>query len=105
MKPAALPHLNLTSEVMASRSVANYISARGTCGAGAMERVMDRRSVVKSAAMAGVGAAAMAVGSEAVEVTTANAAPVSAVVPNRSFVETRDGVTLFYHDWGSGKPI
>src|SRR4051794_24514972 len=67
-----------------------------------MERAMNRRSVVKSAAVAG---AVMMAGGETAERGAANAGPTSGVAPNRSFVETRDGTTLFYRDWGSGKPI
>jgi non-heme chloroperoxidase len=66
---------------------------------------MDRRSVVKSAAVAGAGAVMLASGGEAVGVRAAQSAALSAAPQRRSFVETRDGASLFYNDWGSGKPI
>jgi non-heme chloroperoxidase len=67
--------------------------------------MMDRRSVVKSAAVAGAGAVMLASGGEAVGVRAAQSAALSAAPQRRSFVETRDGASLFYNDWGSGKPI
>ena len=67
--------------------------------------MMDRRSVVKSAAVAGAGAVMLASGGEAVGVRTAHSAALSAAPQRGSFVETRDGASLFYNDWGSGKPI
>jgi non-heme chloroperoxidase len=66
---------------------------------------MDRRSVVRSAAVAGAGAVMLASGGEAVGVRAAQSAALSAVPQRGSFVETRDGASLFYNDWGSGKPI
>jgi non-heme chloroperoxidase len=71
----------------------------------AKERIMDRRVVVKSAAAAGVGAVMMAVGGEAVGVGPAKSAAVSAAPQRRSYIETGDGVSLFYNDWGTGKPV
>jgi pimeloyl-ACP methyl ester carboxylesterase len=60
--------------------------------------------VVKSMAMTGTGAVVMAVGGgDAANVGPANASPAAA--PNHSFVETRDGASLFFNDWGSGRPI
>jgi non-heme chloroperoxidase len=67
--------------------------------------MMDRRSVVKSAAVAGAGAVMLAAGGEALGVRAAQSAALSAAPPHGSFVETRDGASLFYNDWGSGKPI
>src|SRR3954452_7826807 len=56
-----------------------------------------RRSVVKSMAMAGTGAVAMAVGGgDAADAGPAKASPAAA--PNHSFVETRDGASLFFND-------
>jgi non-heme chloroperoxidase len=69
------------------------------------EKMMDRRSVVKSAAVAGAGAVMMAGGGEAVGVRPANSAASSAAPQGGSFVETRDGASLFYNDWGTGKPV
>jgi non-heme chloroperoxidase len=67
--------------------------------------MMDRRSVVKSAAVGGTGAMMLAAGGEAFGVRAAQSATLSAALQRGSFVETRDGASLFYNDWGSGKPI
>jgi non-heme chloroperoxidase len=69
------------------------------------ENMMDRRSVMKSAAVAGAGAVMMTAGGEAVGVRAARSAALSAAPQGGSFVETRDGASLFYNDWGQGKPI
>ena len=66
---------------------------------------MDRRSVVKSAAVAGAGAIMMAGGGEVVGVRPAQSAALSAAPQRGSFFESPDGASLFYNDWGSGKPI
>ena len=61
---------------------------------------MNRRDAAKSAA---VIAAAVVAGSKTAMADTPDAPrPVSA---RPSFVETRDGASLFYNDWGAGKPV
>ena len=61
---------------------------------------MNRRDAAKSAA---VIAAAVFAGSKTAMADTPDAPrPVSA---RPSFVETRDGASLFYNDWGVGKPV
>jgi non-heme chloroperoxidase len=67
--------------------------------------MMDRRSVVKSAAVAGTGAVMLASGGEAFGVRAAQSAALPVAPQRGSFVETPDGASLFYNDWGSGKPI
>ncbi|PTL81436.1 alpha/beta fold hydrolase [Vitiosangium sp. GDMCC 1.1324] len=65
---------------------------------------MDRRDILKSAVVAGAGAGFMACSSQAMAVTGGPAAsPTKA--PPASFIRTRDGVELFYRDWGTGKPV
>jgi pimeloyl-ACP methyl ester carboxylesterase len=44
-------------------------------------------------------------GGEAFGVRAAQSAALSAAPQRGSFVETGDGASLFYNDWGSGKPI
>jgi non-heme chloroperoxidase len=68
------------------------------------EKVMDRRTVVKSAAAAGAGAVMMAAGGEAIGVRPARSATPSASPPGHSHIETGDA-SLFYNDWGTGKPV
>jgi non-heme chloroperoxidase len=68
------------------------------------EEIMDRRSVVKSA-VAGAGAVMMAAGGEAVSVRSAQSAALSPGAEGGSWLQTRDGASLFYNDWGSGKPV
>jgi non-heme chloroperoxidase len=64
---------------------------------------MDRRSVATSLAAAAVGAMVAAGGSSA---NTKNAErPKQPGAPRPSFVDTDDGASLFYNDWGSGKPV
>jgi pimeloyl-ACP methyl ester carboxylesterase len=65
---------------------------------------MDRRTVVKSAAAAGAGAVMMAAGGEAIGVRPARSATPSASPPRHSTIETSDA-SLFYNDWGTGKPV
>ena len=60
---------------------------------------MDRRTVATSLA-------ALALGSAAGGAATARADSKAPAVGGRpSFVETDDGTSLFYLDWGSGKPV
>jgi non-heme chloroperoxidase len=67
--------------------------------------MMDRRTVVKSAATTGAAAVMMAAGGEAVDVRAAKSAALPAASPRYSYVETSDGTSLFYNDWGTGKPV
>jgi non-heme chloroperoxidase len=67
--------------------------------------MMDRRTVVKSAATTGAAAVMMAAGGEAVDVRAAKSAALPAASPRHSYVETSDGTSLFYNDWGTGKPV
>jgi non-heme chloroperoxidase len=69
------------------------------------EKMMDRRSVVKSAAATGAAAVMMAAGREAADVRAAKSAALPAAPPRRSSIETGDGTSLFYNDWGTGKPV
>jgi non-heme chloroperoxidase len=66
---------------------------------------MDRRTVVTSAAAAGAGAMVMAAGGEAVGVKPERSAVLSAAPPRISYIETSDGASLFYNDWGAGRPV
>jgi non-heme chloroperoxidase len=67
---------------------------------------MTRRTMVQSAAVAGAGAIMLAAADERVGAQPGMAAPAPA--PARGglpFIETADGASLFFNDWGSGKPI
>lgn len=66
---------------------------------------MDRRTVVRSAAAAGAGAVMMAAAGDPAAAESNQAASVPVASKPRSFVETSDGASLFYIDWGSGKPV
>ena len=61
---------------------------------------MNRRDAAKSAAV--IAAAAMAAGSK---VAMADIPDAPRPVAHPSFVETQDGASLFYNDWGTGKPV
>ncbi len=69
---------------------------------------MDRRSVATSLAAAAVSAM-IAAGDSAAEVRsperpkTRRPKPPGATRP--SFVETDDGASLFYNDWGASRPV
>ncbi len=62
---------------------------------------MDRRDILKSAA-AGMGLAAFSAPAMAM---TPSATHSTAKAPPSSFIRTRDGVDLFYRDWGTGRPV
>lgn len=62
---------------------------------------MNRRDATKSAAV--MAAAALVAGSKVAMADTPDAPRLIAARP--SFVETRDGASLFYNDWGAGKPV
>ena len=61
---------------------------------------MNRRDATKSAAV--IAAAALVAGSKVAMADTPDA---PRAVARPSFVETRDGASLFYNDWGAGKPV
>jgi pimeloyl-ACP methyl ester carboxylesterase len=63
---------------------------------------MDRRSVATSLAAAAATAVADAAGGAAPARADAKA---PAAGTRQSFVETDDGASLFYLDWGTGKPV
>jgi pimeloyl-ACP methyl ester carboxylesterase len=63
---------------------------------------MDRRSA--ATVLAASAAAMIASGERAAKAKTVD--PVKASSESRpSFIETDDGASLFYNDWGSGKPV
>jgi non-heme chloroperoxidase len=64
---------------------------------------MDRRSATTSLAAAAV-AALVAAGGRSADAKTAEARQMASG-PRPSFVETDDGASLFYVDWGAGKPV
>jgi pimeloyl-ACP methyl ester carboxylesterase len=64
---------------------------------------MDRRSVATSLAAAAIGAMAAA-GDGAADARNPQR-PSMPSPPRPSFVETDDGASLFYNDWGAGKPV
>jgi pimeloyl-ACP methyl ester carboxylesterase len=64
---------------------------------------MDRRSVATSLAGAAIGAMIAARDSAADARNTER--PSLPGTPRPSFVETDDGASLFYNDWGAGKPV
>lgn len=47
----------------------------------------------------------MAAGGEAVGVKPERSAVLSAAPPRISYIETSDGASLFYNDWGAGRPV
>jgi non-heme chloroperoxidase len=68
------------------------------------EKMMDRRTVVKSAAAAGAGAVMMAAGGEAAGAGPGTSAKPFAAPPRHGYIETSDA-SLFFNDWGTGKPV
>lgn len=65
---------------------------------------MDRRDMLKSAVVAGVGMGFAATSPQAMAAGPVPSVP-AARFPAASFLRTRDGVDLFYRDWGTGKPV
>jgi non-heme chloroperoxidase len=67
---------------------------------------MDRRSAATSLAAAALGAM-VAAGGRAANASPPEAARMAGAVgrPRPSVIETNDGASLFYVDWGSGKPV
>src|SRR3981189_3277428 len=66
--------------------------------------MMDRRTVVKSAAAAGAGAVMMAAGGDAAGAGPDTSGKPFPASPRPSYIETSDA-SLFYNDWGTGKPV
>jgi pimeloyl-ACP methyl ester carboxylesterase len=66
---------------------------------------MDRRSVLKSVVSAVAGAGLVATARDAAQSEETKTVGARAKVCSAPFVETTDGVSLFYRDWGTGRPI
>lgn len=65
---------------------------------------MDRRDILKSAVAVGTSMGLMAGSGQAM--AAGGESPVSMPRgPSASFIRTRDGVELFYRDWGTGRPV
>jgi non-heme chloroperoxidase len=66
---------------------------------------MDRRDVLKSvmSTVGGAGLIAAGGGALAAEQQTSRVSPTKGGPV--AFIETRDGVGLFYRDWGTGSPL
>src|SRR5271155_4724304 len=62
---------------------------------------MERRDVVKSIAVVAAGVGLLTAGGA----SSAGAAAKEAPIARTPFIVTRNGVNLFYKDWGSGKPV
>jgi non-heme chloroperoxidase len=65
---------------------------------------MDRRSASTTLAAAAVTALVAAAGGRSADAKTPEARQMASG-PRPSFVETDDGTSLFYVDWGAGKPV
>jgi pimeloyl-ACP methyl ester carboxylesterase len=65
---------------------------------------MERRDILKSAVATGVGMGLMAGGGEALA-TGGRPAEAKGKVQSGSVIRTRDGVELYYRDWGTGRPV
>ncbi|HEX2888750.1 alpha/beta hydrolase [Vineibacter terrae] len=66
---------------------------------------MQRRGVLRSAAMVAAGAGLASAAEKGARAENPKAAASAARLLPGSFVQTRDGTTLFYKDWGTGKPV
>jgi non-heme chloroperoxidase len=66
---------------------------------------MDRRGVLKSvmSSVGGAGLIATGGGALVAEEQTSRVSPTKGRPV--AFIETRDGVGLFYRDWGTGSPL
>jgi non-heme chloroperoxidase len=66
---------------------------------------MRRRNVLKSVAFAATGAGLFAANGAAVSAVVQKTEGSTANTTRTPFIVTRDGASLFYKDWGNGKPI
>jgi non-heme chloroperoxidase len=66
---------------------------------------MDRRRMVKSTASAVAGARLLAVGGAEGEAEEHETSVTRTKVRSTPFIETIDGVSLFYRSWGTGRPV
>jgi pimeloyl-ACP methyl ester carboxylesterase len=107
MEDSAGPHLEpMTSRVIdfrhAPADLPGQAPRTGRDGAGNGERVMERRNVLKSVASAVTGAGLIASGRA--EART-GPQPGRKAGPRTPSIVTDDGVSLFYRDWGTGRPV
>src|SRR5262245_954896 len=69
-----------------------------------LRRFMQRRDVLKSVVSAAAGAGLVAANAPAqAEGAKTKAATANAI--RMPFIVTRNGASLFYKDWGNGKPV
>src|SRR6202050_420379 len=66
---------------------------------------MDRRSVLRSVVSAVAGAGLVATARDAAQSEETKTVGARAKVCSAPCVETTDGGSLFYRDWGTGRPI
>ncbi|HZS08145.1 MAG TPA: alpha/beta hydrolase [Blastocatellia bacterium] len=78
------------------------IATRGEAGRAGERNNMGRRNVLKSVAFAATGAGLIAAGEAAAGAKTRDSTPQA---PRTPFIVTRDHTSLFYKDWGTGKPV
>jgi pimeloyl-ACP methyl ester carboxylesterase len=69
-----------------------------------MEEFMDRRTILKSAASAFIGAGLFTAGGNRMSAVNATKT-LTAKIPHTPFIETGDRISLYYKDWGKGKTV
>src|SRR5262245_21245894 len=67
-------------------------------------RVMHRRNVLKAVGAAAAGAGLVAASGPAQAEGAKTKTPAANAIRN-PFIVTSDGASLFYKDWGAGKPV